>query len=74
MLQAMKLNSRWLDSRFNEILSEHEGDYIAIKSQKIVESDRNFEKLLQKLHKDGIDASETLIYFMTKSKMVLGTT
>ncbi len=73
MLQTMKSNSRWLDSRFDAILKEHEGEYVAIKEQKIVSSDRDFDKLLHKLQKEGISGAETLIYFMTKSKMILGT-
>ena len=72
-LQSMKSNSRWLDAHFEELLKDYEGRYIAVKSQKIVDTDRDFEKLLQKVQKHGIDAGETLIYFMTKSRMILGT-
>lgn len=66
LLKNMESDRKWLDSRIDSIRKMHTNEFVAVKEGEIIESDKNFQKLMGKLKKKGKDPSLLLIRFIPK--------
>lgn len=71
-LQRIEKDSQWFAENTKSIQKKFEEEFIAIKDGKVIEDDKNFNKLLNKLKERGEDPSEIMIKFIhSKSKVIL---
>ena len=60
-LAAFERDSNWLEEHRKELHGKYKGDFVAVRSQRVVDHDPDASKLIQRLRADGQDTSKFLI-------------
>lgn len=66
LLMKTKNDLAWLRENYDQVLKEHNNEYVAIKERNIVASNRRMDDLLNELKNKGIDPSTTLVQYINK--------
>jgi len=61
---ASEGNYNWIEHNFLELKEKYKGNYIAVKRYKVLDSDKNKEKLIEKLKKNYGDIKYTTIAYI----------
>jgi len=69
MLKSGQEDLEWFDSNLNALLKDFNNMFIAFRDKKIIESDQDLNRLMEKL-KDG-DTSNVFVKFVSKVKYIL---
>lgn len=71
MLTEMGTDNEWLQENYNEIQEEHEKQFVAISEKKVIASDKNIDKVVEKVKKIGKDPAFILIEFIPEKGVIL---
>ena len=71
MLTAGKEDVTWFNTNKAQLLKKYEDCFIAFHNKKIIDADKDLDKLLKKLSKRGINTHNTFIEFLSKVKHIL---
>lgn len=61
----------WFSDNSDKFKNEYDGKFVAFHNKQIIDTDANFDSLLNKLRKDNVDTSSVFIKFISKVKMLL---
>ena len=61
----------WFESQKNELIEKFDNKFIAFQNKQVLESDVDVDKLVLKLQSKGLDTSQVLIRFVSKTKTLL---
>jgi len=61
----------WLRANREKIMLEHEHEFVAIRKERILDADKNFNILLRRLRKKGNDPGKLMIHYMTDEQTIL---
>ncbi len=64
VLKAANSNFAWLKSHYDEMLKEHNKEFIAIHDGRFVTADSTMDGLLAKLNQKGVDVQTTLVKYI----------
>jgi Family of unknown function (DUF5678) len=67
-LNVLDNDVRWLHNNYDNLLKEHNDEFVAIKKENVIGYDKDLEKLKEKLKEAGIKPSEVLVDFMRQKK------
>jgi len=71
ILKEFQKDTQWLIENYQKLKKEFVDRFVAIKNGKVIESDENLDKLIEKLQKKGEDASKTVIEFIPPEDMII---
>ena len=71
MLKSGQEDLEWFDSNLNALLKDFDNMFIAFRNKKVIESDQDLNRLMEKLKEMGIDTSNVFIKFVSKVKYIL---
>jgi len=61
----------WFGKHYNDLIESYNNKFIAIKSKKVLEVDKEFPKLMIKLEKMGESPNEILVKYMSRIERIL---
>ena len=71
MLKSGQEDLEWFDSNLNVILKDFNNMFIAFMHKKVIDSDQDLNKLIEKLKEKDVDTSNVFIKFVSKIKYIL---
>jgi hypothetical protein len=71
MLLAGREDMNWFNSHAAELKNTYGEKFVAFKDQRIIESDSDMNRLMEKLKRKNIDTSKVIVEFVTKVKKIL---
>lgn len=69
-LETYKRNLRWFKANYSEIKASHNGQYVAIKDEKLVDSDEDPEALFKRLKEVYADLSRLVVEYVSQHKAI----
>jgi len=70
LLEDYEKEATWFKEKYEELLREYEGKYVAVYGQKVVEFDKNFDTVIEKVSRN-YPLNRVFIDFVTKEKLML---
>ncbi len=64
-------DTKWFYRNLPDIRRNHEGEYVAVKSKKIVDSDKDHRRLVDRLEKSDVGLADTQVHFVWPEGTVL---
>ncbi len=71
LLQRANRDLRWLSTHFDEVLKEHDGEYVAIEDGKVIASNPGHDNLLKELKDKNKNPCTLLIKYVTAAATIL---
>ncbi len=71
LITKIENDRKWLDENFKKYQNEYTDEFIAIKENKIIASDKEFNKLVETLKKKGENPALLLIKFIHRKGITL---
>ena len=71
MLKSGQEDLEWFDSNLNALLKDFNNMFIAFRSKRVIESDHDLNRLMEKLKEGDVDTSNVFVKFVSKVKYIL---
>jgi len=71
MLKSGQEDLEWFDSNLNALLKDFNNMFIAFRNKRVIESDQDLNRLMQKLKEEDVDTSNVFVKFVSKVKYIL---
>ncbi len=71
LLKEFEADSVWVKSHKGDLRDEYANQFVAVRDRKVIESDENLEKLIDKLKSKNIDPSFIVIDFVPEKDVVV---
>ena len=71
MLTKVETDNDWLQENYAKIQEKHEKEFVAVSDKEVIASDKNIEKVIEKVKKMGKNPAFVLIEFIPKKGLIL---
>ena len=71
LLDKFENNIKWFKENQGRLEKEYDNNFIAVNEEKVVTYDKDLDKLLNKIEKLNLDASEMFIRFVSTTVIIL---
>jgi len=69
VLERFDMDSKWVSEKLDELREKYPDQYIIVKDCKVIDSDTNLDKLLERVRSKGLDPALTPRYFISKKPL-----
>lgn len=70
LLEEYEENSEWFREKYEELIEEHDGTFVAIYKKRIIDYDKDLDSLVDRVSKK-YPSNRVFIDFVTKEKLAL---
>jgi nicotinamide riboside kinase len=67
-LEEFDKNIQWFQNNYNDLKKEFKGQYVAINNQEVIDHDKDYNKLLERIKEKFGGASEFVIEFISDKR------
>ena len=71
MLRSGYADMDWFDKNLSRLKKDFNNSFIAVQNKSILDSDKNLDVLMSKLHSKNVDMSTVFIEFVSNVKSIL---
>ncbi|MBI5225674.1 hypothetical protein HY994_00350 [Candidatus Micrarchaeota archaeon] len=71
LLRQLRRDSDWMSVHYKELLEQFDGQFIAVKDEKVVVADASHDHMLDRLKTLGFNPALVLVTFLTSRSRVL---